>query len=555
MHAFLVMLTAAAAAAPLPSKLIIRTPKLTATMEAASSWTIRSLRYDGVPIIKPAGGQGAVLLTRDGKWVGSAMSRKITEPVETFMLSSGELGPTQAGAAAVVGDRVVVRKRSRLGGFLHEAETVFEADRFVQHHTFEAVEDLAPRTFYAFLYSFTTAAREWAAQPLRGKLRRGTFKQTGGHAPDVPCAWLAQYDPKTGKGALIYFQTPFYGRGASTQFWDAKSYHKLLARPLRGEIRKGTKLDYTIVVQCFAAPADQWVARAQEAVKKLEQEFPMTKPPALPPEKKLYGEGVPETGDLTLETRHYSVRFEARPAWTIRNIDYDGQTVASPTGWYGTVLVPKGGRWWGTGHTEGGREIVRSLKLLVDGKPHLFGPGAVVKGHALTLVKDSVIWKFDAREEVTVADDYILERTRLTAREDADVKLMYYYMHCIIPSTTKWAAELPDGSFETGPLDHKKGFSINKDVRWAAQFEPNLKLSILCYMPKVVSGPRSMSKIWNQPRYHKYYVQQNQGQSFKKGDTLDYTLIFQVVPGETGDWTRTKAAAEKLKEKWPPVQE
>ncbi len=533
-----------------PTKLTIKTPELVVTMEAKSSWTIRSVEFQGAKLIEPKGGQGAVLLPAGGKWVGSAMGKDVTEPVTAFDIVSGQVERHADGSAIARGDQVTIKKESKLGGFTHAAVTTFEADRFVQSHRFVATEEVNARTFYAFIYSFTTAAQQWAGQPMSGALRRGTFHQAGDHAPSAPCLWLAQYDAKSGKGALIYFKTPFAGRGASTEFWDAKSYHKFLAQPLRGKIAKGTELDYTIVVKFFTAPADTWVDDVKVFVKDLEKEFPPM-PAQQPAQPKLYGEGVPETGDLVCKTAHYTVQFVAKAAWTPHRMDYDGQTFAGPTGWYGTVLVPKGGRWWGTGHTEGGKEIVHSLKLTVDGKEQGFGPGAVVKGNKITLLKESTIWKLKATVEVTITDDYIFERTRLEPTEDIEMSLMYYFMHCFIPSTTQWAAELPGGEFETGALDHNKGFSINKDTRWVAQYEPDMGLSILCYTPKVIAGNRSASKIWNQPHYHKLYYQQNRGQAFKQGEKLDYSVVVQAVPGETGDWAKTKQAAAKLKELFP----
>jgi len=335
-------------------------------------------------------------------------------------------------------------------------------------------------------------------------------------------------------------------------FWDTKGYHKFLAQPQAGRIAKGTELDYTLVVQFFSSPEDGWETAAQELAAKLKDRFPQKGVP-MPPVKKLYGEGVPEAGEIVCKTAHYTVRFEARPAWTIRQIDFDGQAVAKPTGWYGTVMVPKGSRWWGTGHAEGGPEIVHSLKLTVDGQERPVAPGSTSEGEEITLTKESTIWKFRAQVEVTITDDHIYERTQLTPIEDCELTLMYYYMHCFVPSTTTWAAELPDGTSETGTLDHNKGFSVNKDVRWLAQYEPDLGVSILCYTPKVVTGNRSMSKIWNQPHYHKYYIQQNSGQAFKKDQTLDYSVVVKVVPGEAGDWEATKLAARALAEEFPPV--
>ena len=125
---------------------------------------------------------------------------------------------------------------------------------------------------------------------------------------------------------------------------------------------------------------------------------------------KLYGPDVPESGVLTLKAASYAVSLRAQQAWTIQKIEYDGKIVAHERGFYGTVLIPKDGNWWGTGHTEGGKEIVHSLKLTVDGSDRPIAGGETVAGNKLTLRKDSTIWKFKCQAEVTVTDGQILER-------------------------------------------------------------------------------------------------------------------------------------------------
>lgn len=271
----------------------------------------------------------------------------------------------------------------------------------------------------------------------------------------------------------------------------------------------------------------------------------------LPPAT-LYGPNVPDNGILTLKTAKYTVPISARQAWTIQKIEYDGKTVAHERGFYGTVLIPKGGQWWGTGHTEGGREIVNSLQLTVDGKDQPVKVGETVVGHRVTLRKESMMWKLKCMAEVTLTDEHVFERTQLEATEDVSLNLLYYFMHCFIPTTTKWTAELPNGDFAAGSLSSSGGFEVNKDTRWVAQFEPAMNLGILCYTPKVISGPGSMSKIWNLPHYHKFYYQANTERTFKRGERLDYSVIVQMVPHETGGWAATKATVEALKKLYPP---
>lgn len=151
-----------------------------------------------------------------------------------------------------------------------------------------------------------------------------------------------------------------------------------------------------------------------------------------------------------------------------------------------------------------------------------------------------------------MTDDHLTARTQLEATEDVELSLLYYFMHCFVPTTTKWIAELPSGDHVTGEFRNSNGFEVNKDTRWVAEFEPTMKLGFLAYLPKVISGPGSMSKIWDRANYHKLYCQANGARRFKQGEKLDYRIVVQMVPQETGDWAATKAAAEALKRLYPP---
>ncbi|NOY00504.1 MAG: hypothetical protein GXP30_12325 [Verrucomicrobia bacterium] len=115
-------------------------------------------------------------------------------------------------------------------------------------------------------------------------------------------------------------------------------------------------------------------------------------------------------------------------------------------------------------------------------------------------------------------------------------------------------AQLPDGSTEKGSLKHAGDMQVNKNTQWLAQFDPTVQMGYLCYTPKVITGAKSVSMIWDLERYHKYYLRQNAGQKFTKGEKLDYTVLIKAVPNENGDWKATKNAALKLMEQFPLVK-
>lgn len=275
---------------------------------------------------------------------------------------------------------------------------------------------------------------------------------------------------------------------------------------------------------------------------------------ASPTAARLYDEGIPETGFFTLKTDNYTLPMDAASGWTIEKMSFAGHQFGLSNGHYGTVLIPQGGKWWGTGHKEGGREVVHALSLTVDGEVmpiQAIQADGLVKGKHIKLVKDSTIWKFKTRVEIVLTNDYIYERTQMEAIEDCATDRLYYFMHSFPPTTTRWIAQLPDGSTEEGPLQDGKERQVNKDTRWTAQYDPSVQLGYLCYTPTVISGPKSQSMIWNLDRYHKYYLRQNEGQTFKKGEKLDFSVLVKAVAKENGDWSATKDAAEKLMKQFP----
>jgi len=270
------------------------------------------------------------------------------------------------------------------------------------------------------------------------------------------------------------------------------------------------------------------------------------------PPVRLYCRGIPETGFLTLKTDNYTLPIDAASGWTIEKMFFKNHQFGLSNGHYGTVLIPKGGKWWGTGHKEGGREIVHALALTVDGKAVPIKKDGTVSGKQITLTKDSTIWKFKVRAEIALSNEFIYERTQMEALEDVETDTLYYFMHIFPTATTQWIACLPDGKTEQGPLRHAGNMQINKQTLWTAQFDPTVQFGYLCYTPKVIDGPKSLSMIWDLKRYHKYYLRQNKGEKFSKGEKLDFAVLVKTVPGENGDWRATKKAAGQLMERFPP---
>ncbi len=529
-------------------EIAIESGNLTATMGQANAWTIMTMECDGMPVTVNAGGQGAVVNPKGVGWMGGAMGGN-AEQVQSLAINGEEVA--EVPQEPVAGEVTIV-KESMLAGIEQTSTTRFEDGVLRQTNEFAFTEDANLAAFYPFIYSFSPEFTHWLAIPDTGSPEAGEFASEGAHCINASVPAFALYNESTNRGVVVYLQE---SPGGSVTIWDQTGYRKFWVQPTRGSITAGTEFEGTMVLKCFEG-GDDWQAVATDLVESLQEEYPMQQAEARP--NQLYDEGVPEIGFMTVETENLSVKFEAPSAWTIDEIHWNDYEVAGPTGHFGTVLVPEGGEWIGTGHTEGGQEIVHSLQFSVDGEDQSVAPGETLTGDEFELFKKSTIHKFDAEHTVTVKDSEIVERALLKATEAHDLKLMYLFMHCIEPATTKWLAQLPDGTIEEGVLDSDgeadQRFELNKPARWVAQWFPEQKLSVLLYLTRVPTGNGASIKIWDLERYHKFYVTHNTGLSLDEGDELDHTLVFTVVE-EPGDWEATKARAAELRDAYPPVDE
>lgn len=524
--------------------LTIQTDDMTATMSSAKDWTLRTLHYDGTPILIDAGGEGVALMVQGGDWQGGGMARE-GEQVLALKIDGVEVQELPPGP---LGPGTVVEKTSMIQCIRQVATTRFEADAIVQTHKLTFEGDLNLKSFYPFIYSFSPEFTHWLA-PGADAMLSGEFSGEGGHPLARAVPWCALYNAAAGKGVIAYFQKPLAG---SVTLWDHANYRKFFIQPMVGEVKAGTELEGTLVLACFSAAADAWQETAQQEVAALQQRFPAEQP--APQANQLYDEGVPEHGFLTVQTEHLRTVFQAESAWTLDEIWYDGFKVAGPTGHYGTVLIPTGGNFIGTGHSEGGREVVHSVQMSADGTEMPVTVDTTIEADRFELVKRSTIHKFDATHTITVLGDEIVQRAHLTATEAHELRLMYLFMHCIEPSTTRWVAETPEGAIVEGEFESDKDFELSQKARWVALWFPEQQLAVLLYSTRIPEAPTGMMRLWDQPHYHKFYLQTNAATwALNAGDEVDYTLVFKVVPNETGDWSAVRVAAAELAERFPPV--
>jgi len=253
---------------------------------------------------------------------------------------------------------------------------------------------------------------------------------------------------------------------------------------------------------------------------------------------------------VTVETRDFKVMFNEKAAWTLYEISYKGTVVCGHNGYYGAVLIPKGGKFIGTGHTDGGQEQVEKVELTVDGVKRPLTDKAIYKGHKIVLKKNSMIDKLKHTATLEITDDQIREHHDFTATEDEAMHLMYAFMHPWVPTTKYWIGmPLQGGDLLRGEFANDKGFKMRADVRWTAVYDPTNKNGMVAAYPKPIAGKLHKNAYWDQPHYHKLYFQTFSDDTVKAGTAWDYEIVLRGFEATEKEWEKkaTSVAAAAIR--------
>jgi hypothetical protein len=246
---------------------------------------------------------------------------------------------------------------------------------------------------------------------------------------------------------------------------------------------------------------------------------------------------------VTVATRDYTVEFAGDRAWTICRIVHKGAVLGDKTGFYGTVLIPAGGKFIGTGHTEGGVEKIGKVELTVDGKPCELRDKAVYRGSRAVLAKRSVMGPLQLEAAYIVTDDCVLERHRYEALEDTKLHLLYAFMHCWLARTTEWTAEKTDGNMVEGRFDSNGDFELRQDVKWTALYDPESRRAALAWYPVPLAGQGHKTAYWDKTAYHKLYNQICSGTPLAKGANFEAAVVVRGVEADAATWKDAVRAA------------
>ncbi|MGV3754775.1 MAG: hypothetical protein ACO1QS_05290 [Verrucomicrobiota bacterium] len=239
---------------------------------------------------------------------------------------------------------------------------------------------------------------------------------------------------------------------------------------------------------------------------------------------------------VTVETRDFRVEFAGERAWTFQRILHQGQVVAGPAGFCGTVFAAQSGKWIGTGHNEGGIEQIESVTLTVDGQKRELTHQAVYRGQKAVLYKHSRMGPFKLEAIYSITDDALREEHRYEAVEETKVSTLYAFMHTWLPDSTEWLAVKPDGQEVAGVFASDGDFELQQDVKWTASYNPKNRRAMLAWHPQPFLGQGLKTAYWDKTVYHKLYLQLYANTTIVAGTKFSATIVIKGVETDAAGW-------------------
>jgi hypothetical protein len=256
---------------------------------------------------------------------------------------------------------------------------------------------------------------------------------------------------------------------------------------------------------------------------------------------------------LTCRSKQLTVDFTEQQAWTLGHIVYRDKELVGQYGANGSVVNarPRPGDevqdpWIGTGH---GREEIRELQLVIDGRPREIEAGAAYAGRAVLLRKRSGLGPLDHEAEIALSP----EGNRLTERHayrvveplDERFNFVYAYMHCNRNALRRWLAVVADDRRLEGRAGRgDREFQLRRDIRAIAFYSPEDEVGVAYVYPQLYQGARKFRhSIWDRPADNKLYFRPEvSAERYEAGDRFDFVLS--VVPFAADEAQWKEAAAE-----------
>ncbi len=269
---------------------------------------------------------------------------------------------------------------------------------------------------------------------------------------------------------------------------------------------------------------------------------------------------------LILRTAELSIRLNPKKAWTLDQIQYKDKPLSTTNSNYSLVADLGNNKFVGTGHTEGGKEEVLSLRIEADGKPVNLAQGGVVQAEHFVVIKQSKVAFLDLQNTLRLRGDTLEEENSVTVRENGTIAKMYGLMYAWVSTTSEWMAKTVGGRDIEGTFDNS-GWEMQEDVRWSALFDPASQVAILTEFPAdLPAAAGQQHAYWDLAAYHKQYYQPFTARELKAGDKYRFAVKVRALPTEATQWKQTVRQAvsqvapvakspvqQEIERRFPPI--
>lgn len=258
-------------------------------------------------------------------------------------------------------------------------------------------------------------------------------------------------------------------------------------------------------------------------------------------------EKFPWARSVVINCGDIQTRFEKGSFWTIYRYDYKGLRLSRDSfgSHYGTTTRFKGMEGFsGSGHTENEDEFVRNIELTIDGQKQV-NPGQGKTEVILTAQKEMKFLRqttihdvLDLDTTTTLKDNVLDERVVIRARKDADMSLIYNFMHPWAIDMDKFIAVTTNGQEIEGTFDGK-GMEVQKPCRWISVYSTKWNTGIVSIIMETPENIPSSCMFWDREQvYHKFYMTTFAGITIPAGQDFPYhlrTVPFEATPD---NWTQ-----------------
>lgn len=259
-------------------------------------------------------------------------------------------------------------------------------------------------------------------------------------------------------------------------------------------------------------------------------------------------------GDMVLESGPYKVHFAQKHFYASSQYFFKGVEIGNRGGFYGTIFASSPNKFVGSGHSEGGKEKIISLRLVCDGKEENVEPKSF-NGKKLEFTKISMLNNLRVTAKITITPENIIIDKSFEAVAPQQYYSMYVFQFCWSTALDKWMICRPNGTFGDGVFKSNRGWFLRgkePEIRYWALYNSKAQKGILGFFSKYFPQQGSYL-LWDHTAYHKFYFWAKNPKNLAKGyKSPAYQLVLKGIDAAPDKWLNAvKTQGEILEKRYP----